>query len=220
MSQGSLTRISFGLGLVCDSRAGRQYWLMGLFDSIHGGDYCGQVKCLGKGMRDLVVGDEVSLMVLIDEGREETLSMALKDFIARGGDQHAPESPLWEILNGAKSEVDTFSIKMTHGYVNVVKGVIVGWENSPLKGAVLVGNAGREIEDFEDTDFEAQRDLGWGSRTGWDEPSDPNACLVCKLVKDGLSHNEIKAEIERAREISRKALEELSARWISEELGR
>ena len=55
---------------------------MGMFDSLHTGWVCGQVKCLGKGLRDLVPGDVVQLHVLPSGERLRQLCDQLAEYRA------------------------------------------------------------------------------------------------------------------------------------------
>ena len=55
---------------------------MGMFDSLHTGWCCGQVKCLGKELRDFVPGDVAQLHVIPEGERRAQLAAQYDEYEA------------------------------------------------------------------------------------------------------------------------------------------
>lgn len=103
---------------------------MGSYDTVHGGDRCGQTKALGKRMRNLVVGDAVEVVPApMDEQQYEVFL-----------DGQTP----------ARHERD-FLVAMTEGgYLLVAGGALQAWQAEAPAGLPLfnyLGYADAERDD-------------------------------------------------------------------------
>ena len=93
---------------------------MGLYDSIHTGTRCGQVKCLGKCVSDVVPGDHRVLHVIPQGQRAEEIKEDLRAFIAAGGSEYDRTSPTWLLFDGEVSDLTSWQIKTRFGYIKFI----------------------------------------------------------------------------------------------------
>lgn len=106
---------------------------MGMFDSIHTGKYCGQVKALGSTLANYSPGDHVEL------------DPYDKDFFG-----HAPPDNLlsFQIIN------DTFG-----GVIVVIENTLIEWRITLLKDLPLVDYHGNPIKNKKELDQQPFKDL-------------------------------------------------------------
>ncbi len=166
---------------------------MGMFDSLHTGWVCGQVKCLGKGLRDLVPGDVAQLHVIPEGERllqlaaqsdeyeaahpspyldevEGELVLVTPDLAEASGEGAEMEfDPKGPLLFGDASDVSSWHIAMDHGYATFLDGVFTSWDVRVEDDLPIVSNRGRPLE-------VKALDLGWSSR--------PVDCKVCAELRE------------------------------------
>ncbi len=94
---------------------------MGLFDQLHDGDHCMQVKCLGKSMRSIRPGDSARLYAFPNDD---------------GGSQ-----PLR--LFGVETDQSSWQVQLVRGVAVFIDRTFVGWRETPVDGVLLVDNHGR-----------------------------------------------------------------------------
>lgn len=143
---------------------------MGLFDSLHTGDRCGQVKCLGKRLADIVPGDEVVLHRIATP--EELAELGgVPD--GPGADADWDEFSEWSnhpavvgAYDGNPRPERSWQVPMSDGSFAVFDdGRFVGFADDLRDGVLVVDNAGRDVTSLEE------------ARTGWMSP--PGRCEVC-----------------------------------------
>jgi hypothetical protein len=117
---------------------------MGTYDDIHGGKYCGQVKCLGKALRQIVPGMEVELYVFAAGLREDEILEELELYVERGGNAYDAQSPQHLLFDGERSEIANWQIRMDIGFCVFMENRFIKWSDTPEEGLMVVGNAGRE----------------------------------------------------------------------------
>lgn len=128
---------------------------MGSFDTVHGGDRCGQIKAFGKNNSGLVAGDEVQLIPApMDDAQFQA----------------------W--LDGtlpARPERD-FAVQMYEGgAVVVTNGVITGWSDQAPTGLPLFDGSGYPLAEPVPADTAAASDA---AATALD-------CPTCAAVRNG-----------------------------------
>lgn len=143
---------------------------MGTWDALHTGRYCGQVKCLGKGLRDLVPGDVAELYVHPSGERLEQLNAQLKVYLAAHPRPYMDEvegelvfvtpdpeegsgevdgsdfDPVGLLIFGDASDVPSWHIAMDHGYATFVDGVFTSWDVCVEDDLPIVGSYGRPLD--------------------------------------------------------------------------
>jgi len=130
----------------------RETGLMGSYDYVHGGRHCAQVKCWGKGFREITPGDPVVLHVQVDQGEFAT---------AEGGSSIPPD----ELFISGKPDLGPvdYQVPCNDGSVIIVRdGCFAGFEAHLSGDLPRYGNDGRPFD---------------GSRPAWAEPS--GDCEVC-----------------------------------------
>jgi hypothetical protein len=83
------------------------------------------------------LGDQVVLHRWIDFRAEETIKE-----LVRSGQLPSDDAPI--VLAGLPSEVSTFDIATTLGYVHVRSGIFVGWDDIRVTGVPLFDYQGRD----------------------------------------------------------------------------
>jgi hypothetical protein len=152
---------------------------MGLFDEIHTGERCGQVKCLGKGMGELVIGDSAVLYALPWGEHEAEVEAELAAFVAGGRGEYDAGSPIGKFMWGEPSDVTSWQIETQTGYITFIDGVFTSWDDEPNSELLLVDNGGVPIG-------AAPERLGHdGKYLGWGLPSNLEECEVCAALASG-----------------------------------
>jgi hypothetical protein len=172
---------------VCPATESGHYRDMGRYDAVHTGSRCGQVKCLGKGFHDLVIGDTAVLHVIPYGTHAQDLFAAAADFTEAGGKGYDPENPIWRLYDGEVSDLTSWQIKTQTGYIKFIDGVFTSWDDVPTDGVVVVENGGRDID-------VATAIVGDDVRLGWGLPSDVEECSVCAQLANGIDPREWRAE--------------------------
>lgn len=108
---------------------------MGMFDSLHTGDRCGQVKCLSNSLADFVPGDEVTLYRRLDgadhAARAASLAATRPDLEDTAGHRawvsaHREELDLLSI--GEAQPLRDFQIAMSEGgFAQFADGRFLSW---------------------------------------------------------------------------------------------
>jgi hypothetical protein len=134
---------------------------MGSFDSVHGGDRCGQTKALGKRMRDLVVGDPVEVVPApMDEAQYE-------DFLDR------------KLV--ARPERNFLVAMPEGGYLLVKDGVLLAWQGHVSDGLPVFSYLG-----YPDSAEGAERTEGETAFDAVEAALEAEDCPVCSAVRDGM----------------------------------
>ena len=110
---------------------------MGLYDSIHTGKRCGQVKCLGKGTGNLVPG---SVAVLYRSANEAALGEGPADLTVEASESFSAEDLAFTF--GIPQTTPSWQIAMTDGYTRFVDGVFLSWETEPDPDLPIVASDG------------------------------------------------------------------------------
>jgi hypothetical protein len=175
---------------------------MGLYDSIHTGERCGQVKCLGKNVSDVVPGDHRTLHVIPQGERAEELKAELRAFIAAGASEYDPTSPTWLLFNGEPSDATSWQIKTRFGYIKFIDGAFTSWDTDPTSDLLVVDNYGAPLDDTGLDVNDTSHNLGW------EEWGNLDGCIIChqlSQVVDPRAWRQKRTEERRARELARAA---------------
>lgn len=147
---------------------------MGMYDSLHTGDRCGQVKCLGKSLSDFVPGDEVTLRRIPDAAELAELG---EEPPAPGAGASTEEFSAWAehpytkaVYDGVPRPERSWQIPMSDGsYAFFDGGRFVGFvTDGPRRGVPVVDRWGR--------------DLAAGATAGHGTLRSPEGCEVCATV--------------------------------------
>jgi hypothetical protein len=117
---------------------------VGLFDTVVVGTRQGQVKCLGRGLRTLHVGDTVLLFRQVDaDAQMRRLELAEPD---------AAPGVMAELAIGELSELRDFQVVMLTAaaglsYVIVRDRVLVDWRDDPASDLPRIDNRGRAFDE-------------------------------------------------------------------------
>lgn len=111
-----------------------------MFDSVHDGVRCGQVKCWGKSLSDYAPGMAVTLHVALDQAEAIKLAEAVESDAAAG-----PHDPRWTLLyDGRPSDAGDYQVLCEDGSALVVEGgVFTAWAPAPRVDLKSVDNRGR-----------------------------------------------------------------------------
>ncbi len=115
----------------------KHLYAMGMFDTIHTENGCGQTKCFGRLLADFYVGDAVTLRTMLtpvqhqelyDELAEEYASKGLVGSELQIAIANDPRSDA--LFAGQVSSETDYDVRMTHGggFLHVRGGVIAGWD--------------------------------------------------------------------------------------------
>jgi hypothetical protein len=109
---------------------------MGMFDTIHTDEGCGQVKCFGNLLTDYRIGDAVTLRRSLEPAEHKDLYERIVDGHVREGLDGvalqmavASDPRSCTLLSGEPTDDDTYQVKMIHGggFIQVRDGVLHAW---------------------------------------------------------------------------------------------
>lgn len=152
-----------------------------MYDTLHTGDRCGQLKCLGKRLRNLVPGDEAALRRSVTDA--ELAEIGEPDM--PGIDATPEELAAWSdhpytraVYDGYERPETSWQVPMSDGSFALFEdGCFVGFiDDGPRAGVVIVDNSGHDV---------AVADID-SSRHGWvSEPGRCDVCDVCERLRAG-----------------------------------
>ena len=135
---------------------------MGRYDCVHTGSHCGQVKCLGKGLGNVVIGDVRRLYVIPWGERADEIWDEVEAADKAGRKRYEIDNPIWKLYDGEVSEATAWQIKTQTGYIKFVDNTFVGWDDEPADDLMIVGNDGQDLEVSMRLREWPEEKLGWG----------------------------------------------------------